>query len=96
MGKLLRFELKRIRMNLFFWIITAYCVVWPIFVASFYRLMYTINISESGITFDKLSMTPELSRYTSWLILSAFFAEMPKFMALFTCLYIGKDTGATR
>ena len=93
MGKLLRFELKRIRMNLFFWIITAYCVVWPVFVASFYRLMYTINISESGITFDKLSMTPELSRYTSWLILSAFFAEMPKFMALFTCLYIGKDTG---
>ena len=52
MGKLLRFELKRIRMNLFFWIITAYCVVWPIFVASFYRLMFTINICESGITFD--------------------------------------------
>ena len=92
MGKLLRFEFKRIRMNLFFWIITAYCVVWPIFVAGFYRLMYTINIGENGITFDKLTMTPETSRYTTWLILSAFFAEMPKFMALFTCLYIGKDT----
>ena len=93
MGKLLRFEFKRIRMNLFFWIITAYCVVWPILVAGFYRLMYTINIGENGITFDKLSMTTEMSRYTSWLILSAFFAEMPKFMALFTCLYIGKDSG---
>lgn len=92
MGKLLRFEFKRIRMNLFFWILTAYCVIWPIFVAGFYRLAYTINIGDNGISFSELVMTGDQRKYTTWLILSAFFAEMPKFMALFTCLYIGKDT----
>lgn len=92
MGKLLRFEFKRIRMNLFFWIITAYCIVWPIFVAGFYRLMFTLKITDSGISFGELVMSGDEKRYTTWLILSAFFAEMPKFMALFTCLYIGKDT----
>lgn len=91
MGKLLRFEFKRIRMNLFFWIITAYCIVWPIFVTGFYRLMFTLNISDNGISFGELVMSADEKKYVSWLILSAFFAEMPKFMALFTCLYIGKD-----
>ena len=92
MGKLLRFEFKRIRMNLFFWIITAYCVVWPIFVAGFYRLMLTLQIGDNGISFGELVMSADERKYISWLILSAFFAEMPKFMALFTCLYIGKDS----
>ena len=92
MGKLLRFEFKRIRMNLFFWILTGYCIIWPIFVAGFYRLMFTINIGDNGISFSELVMTGDQRKYTTWLILSAFFAEMPKFMALFTCLYIGKDT----
>ena len=79
-------------MNLFFWIITAYCVVWPIFVSGFYRLMFTLNITDNGISFGALNMTADEKKYVTWLILSAFFAEMPKFMALFTCLYIGKDT----
>ncbi len=92
MGNLLRFEFKRIRMNLFFWIITAYCIVWPIFVAGFYRLMFTLQIGNGGISFAELNMTADERKYVSWLILSAFFAEMPKFMALFTCLYIGKDS----
>ena len=91
MGKLLRFEFRRIRMNLFFWILTLYCVIWPIFVSGFYRLMFTLNITENGISFGELNMTGDEKKYITWLILSAFFAEMPKFMALFTCLYIGKD-----
>lgn len=92
MGKLLIFEFKRIRSNLFFWILTLYSVIWPIFVSSFYRLMYSLTITEDGgISFGQLSMTADEKQYISWLILSAFFAEMPKFMALFTCLYIGKD-----
>ena len=91
MGKLLRFEFRRIRMNLFFWILTLYCVIWPIFVSGFYRLMFSLNITENGISLGELSLTGDEKKYISWLILSAFFAEMPKFMALFTCLYIGKD-----
>ena len=91
MGKLLRFEFRRIRMNLFFWILTLYCVIWPIFVSGFYRLMFSLNITENGISFGELSLTGDEKKYITWLILSAFFAEMPKFMALFTCLYIGKD-----
>ena len=92
MGKLLKFEFRRIRMNLFFWIITIYCIVWPIFVAAFYRLAFTLNINDSGISFTDLVLYGDQKRYTTWLILSAFFAELPKFMALFTCLYIGKDS----
>lgn len=91
MGKLLKFEFKRIRMNLFFWILTIYCAIWPIFVSGFYRLLYSLHIDETGIYLGELSMTGDEKKYISWLILSAFFAEMPKFMALFTCLYIGKD-----
>lgn len=95
MGKLLRFEFKRVRMNLFFWIITAYCAVWPLLVSGFYRLIFTLNISDNdgSISFGDLAVTGEEKQFISWLILSAFFAEMPKFMALFTCLYIGKDSG---
>ena len=74
MGKLLRFEFKRIRMNLFFWIITAYCIVWPIFVAGFYRLMFTLKITDSGISFGELVMSGDEKRYTTWLILSALVA----------------------
>lgn len=93
MGKLLRFEFKRVRMNLFFWIITAYCVVWPILVSSFYRLVFTIKFTEGGISFGELAVSGDEKKYITWLILIAFYAEMPKFMALFTALYIGKDTG---
>ena len=91
MGKLLIFEFRRIRKNLFFWLLSLYCVLWPLFVAFFYRLMFTLNISDNGISFGNLDLTGDEKKYISWLILSAFFAEMPKFMALFTCLYIGKD-----
>ena len=92
MFKLLRFEVRRIRSNLFFWILTLYCMVWPVFIATFYRLVFSLNITEDGrFSFGKLNMTGGEKQYICWLILSAFFAEMPKFMALFTCLYIGKD-----
>ena len=80
-------------MNLFFWIITAYCVVWPIIVSGFYRLVFTLNFNDGGISFGELSVTGEEKKFITWLILTAFYAEMPKFMALFTCLYIGKDFG---
>lgn len=91
MLKLLIFEFRRIRSNLFFWILTLYCVIWPIFVSGFYRLMFSLNITEDGISIGQLNMSGDEKKYITWLILSAFFAEMPKFMALFTCLYIGKD-----
>ncbi len=92
MGKLLRFEFRRIRSNLFFWIIALYCVVWPIFVASFYRLVFSLSITEEGgLYLSQLNLSADEKKYITWLILTAFFAEMPKFMALFTCLYIGKD-----
>ena len=91
MFKLLRFEFRRIRSNLFFWLLTLYCVVWPVFVATFYRLLFSLNVDENGFSFGPLNLTGDEKKYISWIILSAFFAEMPKFMALFTCLYIGKD-----
>ena len=92
MFNLLRFEIRRIRSNLFFWILTLYCMLWPLFIATFYRLVFTLEISgDFRFSFGELKMTGDEKQYICWLILSAFFAEMPKFMALFTCLYIGKD-----
>ena len=91
MGKLLRFEFRRIRSNLFFWLLTLYCVVWPMFVATFYRLLFSLKITEDGFSFGQLNLTGDDKKFVTWVILSAFFSEMPKFMALFTCLYIGKD-----
>lgn len=92
MGKLLRFEFKRIRMNKFFWVLSIYCIVWPIIVAAFYKLAYTIDLSE-GISFTELNITAEQRRFLTWLILTGFFSDLPKFVALFTCLYVGKDQG---
>ena len=91
MGKLLRFEFRRIRSNLFFWLLTLYCVVWPMFVATFYRLLFSLKITEDGFSFGQLNLTGDDKKFVTWVILSAFFSEIPKFMALFTCLYIGKD-----
>lgn len=92
MFKLLRFEIRRLRSNLFFWILTLYCMVWPVFIATFYRLVFSLTVTDDGsFSFGKLNMPDGEKLYICWLILSAFFAEMPKFMALFTCLYIGKD-----
>ena len=91
MGKLLRFEFRRIRSNLFFWLLTLYCVVWPLFVSTFYRLLFSLKITEDGFSFGQLNLTGDDKKFVTWVILSAFFSEMPKFMALFTCLYIGKD-----
>lgn len=92
MGKLLRFELKRIRMNKFFWVLSIYCIVWPLIVAAFYKLAYTIDLSD-GIRFGELDITVEQRRFLTWMILTGFFSDLPKFVALFTCLYIGKDQG---
>ncbi len=93
MGKLLKFEFKRICMNKFFWVLAIYCVIWPLIVTGFYKLAYTVEFTETGISFGELVMTTESRRFLTWLILTGFFSDLPKFVALFTCLYIGKDQG---
>ena len=53
--------------------------------------MFSLNATDEGLSIGELKLSGDEKQYITWLILSAFFAEMPKFMALFTCLYIGKD-----
>ncbi len=91
MLNLLRFEFKRITKSLFYKIILGYCALWPLLVTLFYRLIFNISLSESGLTFKDFELPDSEVKYLTWMICIAFVNELPKFIALFTCLHIGKD-----
>ena len=56
MLNLLRFEFKRITKSLFYKIILGYCALWPLLVTLFYRLIFNISLSESGLTFKDFEL----------------------------------------
>lgn len=91
MGKLLVFEFRRIYKSVFFWIVAAYSFVWPVLTALFYRLMLSLDFNDEGIFFNRLHLGQGEIRYFTWLIAIAFMTELPKFVALFTCLHLGRD-----
>ena len=90
MLKLILFELRRISKSVFFWIIAGFSVIWPILTALFYRLVMTLDIS-NGIKFQDIDLGADEVRFLTWFIAVAFMTELPKFIALFTCLHICRD-----
>ena len=90
MLKLILFELRRISKSVFFWIIAGFSIIWPILTALFYRLMMSLDLSD-GIRFQDIDLGTDEVRFLTWLIAVAFMTELPKFIALFTCLHIGRD-----
>lgn len=91
MLNLLKFEFRRLSKSIFLRIVAGYCVVWPLLVAIFYRIIFSISLMDSGMTLADFDMPDSELRYFTWIISVAFVNELPKFIALFTCLHIGKD-----
>lgn len=90
MLKLILFELRRIAKSVFFWIIAGFSIIWPILTALFYRLIMSLDLSD-GIKFQDIDIGRDEIRFLTWFIAVAFMTELPKFIALFTCLHIGRD-----
>ncbi|MCR4557714.1 MAG: ABC transporter permease [Saccharofermentans sp.] len=90
MLKLLIFEFRRIAKSVFFWIVAAYSFVWPVIVALFYRAVMSIDLSE-GIKFNPVDLDADSVTFLTWMLSVAFLTELPKFIALFTCLHLGRD-----
>lgn len=91
MLNLLKFEFRRIFKSLFFRIVGGYCILWPILVAVFYRIIFGLSFMDTDMTFADYVMSDQEVKYFTWVISIAFVNELPKFVALFTCLHIGKD-----
>ena len=90
MLNLISFEFKRIFKSVFFKIIGGYCIVWPLLVTIFYRIIFGLLYKNSGMSFSDI-MSDQDIKYFTWVISIAFVNELPKFIALFACLHIGKD-----
>ena len=91
MLNLIKFEFRRLLKSVFFKIIAVYCVVWPVIVALFYRIIFSLTMKDSGLTFADYKIEGDELRFFTWIICVAFVNELPKFIALFTCLHIGRD-----
>ena len=91
MLNLLKFEFRRLFKSLFFKIIGGYCIVWPLIVTIFYRIIFNISMTESGLTFRDFSLSTDERRLLTWILSVAFVNELPRFLALFACLHIGRD-----
>lgn len=91
MLKLLAFEFRRISKSIFFWIIAAISFIWPILTAGFYRLILTLDLFSDKIRFVPLDVTSDQRLYFTWIISVAFMTSLPIFVALFTCLHVGRD-----
>ena len=91
MLNLLGFEFRRISKSLFYKIILGYCALWPMLVALFYRIIFNISLSESGLSFKDFDLPDSEIKFLTWMLAIAFVNELPKFIALFTCLHIGRD-----
>jgi len=87
MLNLLRFEFRRLFKSVFFRIIGIYCVVWPLLITLFLRLI--LKLSEVDISDIDLSSGEH--RFLTWMIVIGFVNDLPKFIALFECLHIGSD-----
>ena len=91
MLNLLVFEFRRMSKSLFLKIIGGYCLLWPILVALFYRGIIELSIMGTDMTFADVDMSRDELRFLTWMIGVAFVNELPKFIALFTVLHIGRD-----
>ena len=91
MGNLFKCEFKRLTKSVFFWIITGFCVLWPILTAVFYHAILTLTFTESGLGFEEIELPKEVIMYLTWMIAISFITELPKFSALFTCLHLGRE-----
>ena len=91
MLKLLAFEFRRISKSIFFWIIAAISFIWPVITAGFYRLILTLDLFSDEIQFVPLSVTQDQRLYYTWIISVAFMTSLSIFVALFTCLHVGRD-----
>ena len=91
MLNLIRFEFKRITKSVFYRIVLGYCVLWPVIVAVFYRILFGVVLSDAGRTFKDFDMPSDEIMYLTWMLAVGFVNELPKFIALFTCLHIGRD-----
>ena len=91
MAELLKFEYRRLFKSVFFKIIGIYCIVWPLIVAAFYRILIGISMIEAGTSFAETPMPDTEIKYLTWMIGVAFVNELPKFIALFVCLHVGRD-----
>lgn len=90
MLKLLRFEFRRIIKSVFFWIITAYSFVMPVLTAFIYRALITLDLDD-GIKFTAVNLSKDELTFLTWMIAVSFITDLPKFVALFTCLHLGRD-----
>ena len=92
MRNLLKCEFTRLTRSVFFWIITGFCVLWPIITALFYHAVLTFTITAvDGIGFEDVELPKEMLRYLTWMISVSFITELPKFSALFACIHIGRE-----
>lgn len=91
MLNLLKFEFRRILKSVFFRIVAGYCVVWPLLVALFYRIIFNISLNDSGLKISDFEMADDELRFLTWMLAVAFINELPKFIALFACIHIGSD-----
>lgn len=88
MLKLLKFEFRRMFKSVFFWVVAGISFVWPIITALFYRFIFAFTFD--GLTIDELFSNNEIKGLT-WTIAVSFITTLPKYVALFTCLHLGRD-----
>ncbi len=91
MLELLRFEFKRLFKSIFFRIIGIYCIAWPILITVMLRLLLGLVMRDAGISFSELGMGSSEIQYITWLMSVGFVNDLPKFLALFICLHVGRD-----
>ena len=91
MLNLLKFEFRRLSKSIFLRIVAAYCAAWPLIVAIFYRIIFSISFMDSDMSLSDFEMPDSELKLFTWIISVAFVNELPKFIALFTCLHIGRD-----
>ena len=91
MPELLRFEFRRLSKSIFYRIVGVYCIVWPVIVVLLLRLILGLFMKDSGLNFADIGLDKGEIRYLNWLISVGFINDLPKFLALFICLHVGRD-----
>ena len=91
MLELLRFEFRRLSKSIFYRIVGVYCIVWPVIVVLLLRLILGLFMKDSGLNFADIGLDKGEIRYLNWLISVGFINDLPKFLALFICLHVGRD-----
>ena len=91
MLELLRFEFRRLSKSIFFRIVGAYSIAWPVLVVVIFRLVIGLFMKDTGLNFADIGMDKSEIRYLTWMISVGFINDLPKFLALFVCLHVGRD-----